>query len=467
MLPNQQQIKANLPPGDRYQPPVDIAFADFLLNGNNGDLSNFEAIRLYRKVMPFFNAVHTRAQAFSNIPIRVKNKRTNEFVDDHPALELLAHPNADVTQEEFLVQLSSFYDITGDAFLAVTGMLNRPPIEIATLPPQRFTFRRPNGFSLLFVPRMMVYTDADFGLIEFKQEQNLFGEGEIRFTNKEFGEKECWHIRSFNPLRSFTNFWGMSRAQPALLEMQQFVEGNNNNLSMLARGTRLSMVWINNRDQELTDKQWDRMQEEAQKYAGAQNAGGTPILDGMDAKSFQATNRDMEYSKLQQSMLERISSIFAVPLPLLLSQSMTLNNLETAMFQLYDRSVLPLATTIYSELTRFLMPRYENSEDMVFTYNPNDIEPLRERAIETAKTASQTGIFTDNELREMTGEEELGPEGDVIYKPANLIPIDGSDDDPNLEKTLRRMLEEKVDMAGERVYSDDDIDQLIELQAAA
>jgi len=181
-----------------------MSFPEFLMGNGNGDLSSFAAIMLYMDAMPLFNAIAMRSQAFAQIPIRVWDKAKQEFINDHAALDLLAKPNADVSQMEFLEAYSSFYDITGNSFLLATGRLTKPPLELMTVPPQSVTFGVGNRFGILHVPDTIRVTTFGGG-------QNLFEAEDtpdmgIRFTDGL--DKELWHSRTFNPLRSSTNFWG-------------------------------------------------------------------------------------------------------------------------------------------------------------------------------------------------------------------------------------------------------------------
>ncbi len=433
------------------------SFFDFLSVGANNDLADFVAIQMYMDAMPFFNAVDMRARNFAAIPIRVWDKSKAEFLDDHPVLELLQNPNADTTQLEFLYQYASYFDITGDTYLFAGGRVNAPPLELATVPPQRTTFGFGNKFGILHVPDTITISTAGQGSSVFEATEV---EGMIRFYERE--DRELWHTRQFNPLRSSSNFRGMSRAKPIFLEIQQYLSGNNTNWSMLKRGTRLSMAWVNNRGEALTETQWNRMQEEAQKYAGDLNAGGTPILDGMDVKTIQQTNREMEFKDLQEAMLSRISTVYGIPLALLLDKSMTLNNLETSMLQLFDNAVIPLTNYLYAEMTQFLLRRYPDSENLEFRFNEGDITALRVRIIETAERQSKIGVNTIDEIRTIIGDEALATGGDVVLVPANMIPVgdDGFTDDnlqrPTASKFSELMRDVKND-DGSRRYSDLDI----------
>jgi len=445
---------------NQFFPNSGASFPEFLLRGGNADLSAFAAIELYSDVMPLFNAISMRSDGFSGIQPRLWDKKKMQFVDGE-VLELIKTPNADISQCEFLEQNSSFYDITGDNFLLATGRVENPPIELAVVPPQSVEFgSTSNKFGILHVPDKININTAHGQRVVFRAiEDPKLG---LRFINDE-RDKELWHMRTFNPVRSSSRFRGLSKAKPIWRELQQYASGNTNNLSILKRGTRLSMAWVNNRGEELTETQWGRLQEEAQKYAGDINAGGTPILDGMDVKPIQATNRDMEFKDLQEAMFSRISTIYRIPLSLLLPKSMTLNNLQTAMLHLFDGAILPLTTRIYSEFTRFLLPRYKGMENIEFRFNENDIEALRLRMIETAKTQAVAQVNTTNEIRTILGYEALENNGDTVLVDSNKVPL-GSDaftgdnlTAPGSSSKFIELMKNVKDSGGNQKYSDEEI----------
>ncbi len=397
-----------------------VSFPQYLYGQGLDELAAAAAIALYKQAMPLFNAVDIRATALSMIPIRLFDKSKKEFVESHPVLDLLAQPNLDVSQIEFMYAISSFYDITGENFIVATGRTSAPPLELISVSPAFVGFgEHDDRFGLLNIPRSIKVQSA------FGAEKSYLAEDDqrrLRFINRA-GDQEIYHMKAFNPLKSAGNYHGLSKAEPLWLELQQYIAGNTTNLSMLKRGTRLSMAWINTSEKELTAVQWERMQQEAQKYSGDRNAGGTPVLDGMDVKAIQQTNRDMEFGKLQDAMLSRTSNTFDVPLALLLDGSMTMNNLETAILHLYDMAVLPQAIRIYDELSRFLLPRYKGTENMELRFNENEIPAIRARLIETARQQKDIGVNTTNEIRKLIGDESIEGEGDVVLVPSQLIPL--------------------------------------------
>ena len=406
------------------------SFADFLHGKGEADLAAYAALRMYAEAMPLFNAIDIRARNYAAVPRRLFDTRKEEFVDEHPLLDLLKAPNADMSGNELQYAFSSYFDATGNAYMVATGRVEKPPLEISVVPSQNITFGQGSErFGMLHVPANLWLTRSTTGGLEQFFAEEVRGQGSqstIRYYNKA-RDAELWHVRQFNPFRSIGRFAGMSRAQPIWLEVQQYLSGNISNLSLLKRGTKLSLAWVNNRGEELTDKQWLRIQAEAEKYAGAHNAGGTPVLDGMDIKEIQAKNRDMEFRDLQTDMLARISTIYGIPLAILLDKAMTLDNMKTAGLQLWDNALTPLVGTLQSELSRFLLNRYPRTEDLELRMNEGDIPALRTRVLDNADVQNKLGVNTVDEIRTSIGDEPLAKGGDVILVPTSVTPYTGED----------------------------------------
>lgn len=392
-----------------------VSFYDCLYNGGgiySQDLSIIHTLNLYSSVSPFYLAVDKIARAVSEIQMKVKDTNSDEFVD-HDVLELLSHPNATMSACEFMYELSTYFSVTGNAFMVSTGRPGVPPLELWSIQPQRITPQygvvdevspAPSRYQMNSTLQNAIFFDED----EIKDGQF----STIRYFNESKGE--LWHVKQLNPFLNVNNFYGMSKARPLMLELEQYVSGNVNNLSLLKRGARPSTAWVNNRGEELTETQYERILEEAAKYSGDQNAGGTPILDGMDIKEMSQNNRDMQFKELQDNMKADIYNIYGVPLALMSENVMTLNNLETAQIQFYDNAVIPQIDYLTTELTRFLMYRYKNSENLIITYAPSDIEVLRPRTLDNATKLNSLNVNTMNEIRTVLGEQELEEGGDVI-----------------------------------------------------
>lgn len=426
---------------------VNGSFAEFLIAEGLTPLAAYEAIRLYSQCLPYFRAVDLRASGVSSLKLKIWDKKSESFLtQEHEVLELLNKPNADIDQTEFLYAYSSFIDITGNSYLSTNGFPGRPPLEIHTVNPVQVSATPSTQDGTAGYAGRYEDSDPFAGNAVYNLDDKS---GRFRYIRSD-GDGEFWHVRHFNPLRNGNHLYGQSPAQPIWLEIQQYIEGNSTNYHGLKQGIRPSGVFVNTMGKPLTETQWSRLQEAAAKYSGAKGTGKAFAADGVDFKPAQITNREMEYRGLQQDMLERISYRYGIPLVILTNAAATYNNLATGRYMLYDGSILPHANKLFSDMTNFLMPFYKNSEDFVITYDRSEIDELRLRAFEEAKTMKDIEVFSDNEIRTTTGYEERDG-GDEIYKRNNLVVIGqdtdtrGNDNDPptNAGKFVELLLQTK------------------------
>ena len=129
-------------------------------------------------------------------------------------------------------------------------------------------------------------------------------------------------------------------------------------------------------------------------------------------------------SKLDEIAGQAIFFRYKIPLALVTVTASTFNNLATGNEMLYDNAVLPLADKIFSGLTRFLLPRFNIPIGSAkITFDPESLQPLKERRLKELEQRKKIGIETTNELRESMSNRDDVEGGDVLYQPATLIPI--------------------------------------------
>ncbi len=401
------------------------SFYSFLAGAGYGDIRALETIRWYKRCMPFFRAVEMRAEAFSSIPIKVREKTTKKYVDSHPILELLGDagkPNPQESIIDFKKAYSTWRDMTGESFLVATGFKGSEPLTVSNAKVQDMTIGTTNSrISGMFeVPGTYSWNTTYF-TEKFFIDPVVFG-GSFRWWNRD-DDKEIWQSGDFNPTAGSANFRGLSKASPISYEIQQYIEGNVNNLSVLSRGARPSVAWVSQLDEPMTDDQYKRWKEQVMSYEGAVNAGKQVLVDAVEPKVISTTNKDMEFSELKKSVRTDIFVQYAIPLALVSPEQMTLDNLKTSSIQLFDLSVLPHTDNLLDQMTQFLMPRYPNSENLELSYNPLDIEPLKERAINQTSELGKMMILTDNELRTRIGYEEVEG-GNSVWKSTATAPAE-------------------------------------------
>lgn len=448
------------------------SFGSYLISAGNYDLASFEALRLFYLCKPYYHAVTKRSYAFSAIEPRVWDVKQKEFVDDHPVINRLKHPNPFQSYEAWACELSEYFDVVGNSFVLATGRISAEPLELYVERPQNIDLEEGDQ-TFYFADKIRVSRrlKEDTFLLDIVRQD---GVRTARYFNGR--DAEIWQIREPNLSYYRAGLWGVARSQAIWLEIQQFIESNVNNLSILQKGGRPSMIWKWLHDQPMTDSQFQRARHELKKYEGALNAGRQVISDNIEPVPVGMTQKDMQFSENRSTVMEDIYSIYDVPLALISSKSMTLDNLKTSELLFWNDSVLPLASQLFGELTRFLLPRYgdfqnRKPQDLKITFNPFDISVLEQAKIRQTADLAKIGILTDNELRADIGFE--GYEGgDVIFKPVNLLPA-GTDNDTsnNLTEPLTKSSEfldklmnlRRVD--GSKVFDEAELDNYQEGKA--
>lgn len=437
-------------------------FSDFLLSQGFGSLNAALAVRYYSIASPLASAIDKIAEPFSEIEPIVQNDKTKEVFPDHPVLKLLKNPNPMDSTENFQMKLAAWFVINGEVFLTATGPVNREPLELfvdsavsASLSPAKDGFLGQIQFGLSTDSQIYTRSEMDLG-------------GSFRYYNRG-DDAEAWQIARFNARQTNGVFRGGSKLQAIMPEIEQYIEASTHNLSILLRGARPSGVFTS--PEPLTDEQREALKEGIDNwFSGSANAGRPILLDGggVDGKGgmkytdVMMTNRDMDFLKLKENVTEMIFTRLDIPLALVSTKSMTLDNLKVAKLGLYDDAVIPLTNRLYGELTQMLMPRYKNSEGLIITFNPTTIPALETRRTENIKLRKEIGANTINEMRKLLGDDELAEGGDEVLQPINLIPIgaDPFNQRDSSEKQVseyERLLKQQVDSEGKQKFTDKEI----------
>lgn len=427
--------KKSVEPTGRKDVMLPDSFINFLFDNGHNDLADTLSIDLYSNVGPLATGINKIADAFAGLVPIVWDNKAEKFINDHPVLELLEHPNADQTKTEFLKRMAAFFLITGDSFILGTGQVNKPPLEIWSRSPATVNILQDqNGF-----PGKMDITTST-GAFSFARNDV---DGRWRFY--EGNLRELWHIKTFNPNAEALR--GQSLLTPVFQDIEQFRFSSTHNLSLLKRGARPSGVFL--APEGLTDDQYTRLKEQVDRfYTGANNTGRPLLVEGggekgIDYKDMMQSARDMDFLKLKENVTVTIYNHLGIPLPLVQHNAQTFDNMAAAKLQLYQDTVLPFADRQFRELTLFLMPRYKGSENQIITYDRSKIEALDLAIGESLTLRSKLGIHTINELRTLDNFERLPEGGDDVLRPANELPVarDGFTADQSDKPTRKKFFE--------------------------
>jgi len=410
------------------------SFVDYLLGKHRYDLAAYVAIQYFCIVAPVDNSIERSLKNISNIPLLIQDTKEDKFVEGHPLEQLLSKPNFDDTASQFMRAFTAFYLITGDSYVIVNSMdINSEPRSLFVIPPQNVQINQgTNGEIISYevnqATKPIVYSATP-------SIQNG-----IRYiaTLPNGITSEVYHALTFNPLSAYYNIKGRSPLTSIFYELEEYIATNTHNLSRLKRGTTLDGLFKT--EDKLTDDQYTALKAHIEEYWGGEHNAGRPFLleGGLEFQANPRENKDMDYSKMRRDLKEIIYNHFSVPLPLVSPETMTLANMEAAILRFYDENVIPLLDILLADLTKFLMSRYKNSENLRIWYNQDTISALEPRRLEQLKARKELGIYTINELRIMAGYPPIDG-GQNIYGLLTQVPIAV---DPNDEFTTGTELQQ-------------------------
>lgn len=391
------------------------SFLEFALTGG-GRVSAYQAMQFYRDNSSIATAVDWIAGSFEQIQpvLQIEN---GSFVNDHEVIKLLKRPNGFQTWQEFGGMLSRHYLLKHDSYIAALGNINRPPIEIHAVKPLNVSTVEDtrDGFPGFYIIPGGA-GKGNYGRDDSIKKGARFYDGPL---------KELYHIMGFSSRSN--NIEGDSPLEAAALEAKQQIDGRVHNLKMLRNGGRLSLLVSFKDDTRIDDDEHkERVKRINEGWAGPENAGKIAVVSGaeIDVKELGTTNKDMDYVKLDQAAAFAIYMRYNIPLPLVSVKASTFNNMRTAILLLYDIAILPLADIIFAGASKMLLPRHGLDPGKVrITYNPDSITALMERRLEELEKRKKINIETPNELRSFLPDREPVEGGDVLYQPANLVPV--------------------------------------------
>ncbi|MDH3325162.1 MAG: phage portal protein [Gammaproteobacteria bacterium] len=385
--------------------------SSFLSAGYSGATAA-SALRIYSTSSAVFIPVDLISEAFSSIdPVIEIN---GEIIDIHPALDRLKQPNPFSTKKQLFKALAVEKLVTGECFPVAVGNPNRPPLELYAISPTNTNPVQgvdgaPQSYQVTGQTLTGVYN-------------RVSDKSRVRFIAD--GLKEVQHIRGYSVKNN-----SLMRADSPLIaasqEARQHILGNNHNINILEKGGRVSLVFHfeDDMDEDMFENTRARVRSQ---YGGTQGeAIGVTAGPKMDIKNIGATNLDMDFLNLHESARNACAQTYHVPLALMTVDAATLDNYKQAITSLYDWAVLPLADSLFAGLTQLLLPRYDlDILNAKITYDKKKITALTARTLEELAARVALNLETDNELRPMLGREQIGSIGDVIRKPANMIPVD-------------------------------------------
>lgn len=372
-----------------------------------------KAMEYYRTNSAVATAVDMIATKVEQITPVLDIKGSSDIITKHPVLDLLECPNPFETRERFIGSYVRHYLLKHDAYLAMLGNINRPPLELYAPKLQNVYVTMANDYRPALY-NVAVGTGSGAYMRDEQDRRMRYVDGPL---------KEFYHLMGFSSRSDDTQ--GDSPLEAAALEARQLIKGKYHNLKLLDNGGRLSLVVSFNEPEGITDDEHRaRKRKINEDLSGPDNAGGIAVISGTETKieELGTSNKDMDFAELDSLASQAIYLRYGVPLPLVSLDASTYNNIENALFDFYENTILPVTNTIFTSLTKSLLPRY-GIDDMTISYDPESINILIRQKLKEIKERREINVETINELRALLPGRESLENCDTLYQPATLVPV--------------------------------------------
>jgi HK97 family phage portal protein len=392
-----------------------------------GGVSPALSRKIYELSDSFQTACNLIARAFCEISPVLIDTKTNDILaapEEHRLLKLLYNPCYGMSMHNFLFELMISYLTAGETYPEIIGNTKFEPGELSVIPAYKTTLTEDVAGDLqsITVHRHNIVLNRYNRYADTKRRSYVYRTPD--------GLRETINIHSIVKMGTVR---GLSCTECIINQINTKQNGARHNNALLANGARPSALISSSSGEEAANcfgsqESYESFVTEVKTCFSGERAG-TPIVSPapLNYQNMMITARDMDYINLINTSRNEIYSVLDIPLPLINTGSMTLNNYENAITALYDIAILPRANFLYDQLGRFLLPRYKDGDRYRLGIDERKIPALKKRALERALMMGQAYVFSDNEIRHEAAYESAGEEGDLIYKPSSLIAV-GDDD---------------------------------------
>ncbi len=399
--------------------------------GESINVSAREAYDMSQRNADIGDAVNRISKTISQMIILMQDEE-GEIIYNDPMLDIINYPGETRRKSQVFYELTESYLLTNEAWVVARGNINRAPLAIVPIKPFQVSiiFNFSDGMP------QTIMTESPFDRRTYERQ---IIKGKFRYIDSR-------GLNEIIPIIGATNnidFWrGRSPLGKLYYDALMSTDGKRHNTSMLQNGMRTSAV-ISPKGNTSSGvaKEWnDDAISKIQKYIrsfhqGAGNAGSALILGSQaDVQGLTQNNKDADFLGLLKITKEDIYSAYQIPLPLILSDAMTLNNYTVALRAFFTDAVFPVFDYIADGLYDGLSPRYNVYPNYRLTFSEIDIRGMRQILIENMKQLKDTEAVSINEIRS-TGGFDADDDGDDILVTANKVPLSALGEGPSFSSS--------------------------------
>lgn len=343
---------------------------------------------IYRTNPWVYAVINKRANAIAKLSVQVwdENGGTRVLDPDCPYGKLMKDPCAGFMDPfSFWHWVTTFYDIYGEAYLAIFRRKNGEPAILFPMHPTRTALKRnpdTGEYTYLFQGGPMSNGD---GLVQFPQEDVVA----FKTTNPVHVER------------------GLSKLEPLRSSVMNEDSIRNAMSAMWKNGLRPSVLLES--DKRLGDDAKKNLQRGFQAlHAGSSNTGKAMVLEqGVTAKQFQLSAVEMEVIKTMQITREEICSVYDIaPTMVGILDHATYSNISEQMRAFYRDTMAPVIEFFESVMDTVVGSQFGSYKSTKRVMRFAVDEQLRgdyEKRAESVNHLIQSGIATPNEGRAIMG----------------------------------------------------------------
>ncbi len=398
----------------------------YLRTGDVTARTSSGALSLYRQSSAVSIVINKIARQIKQLRPVILLNDGNDMETSHDILDLLDNPAPEWSRTRFMETLAVNYLATSEAFVWCAGNIRNAPLEMVPISSDKITVNETSND----IPVSYAIYNGPYKGVFKRMEQRVNGKRVVRYIDAS-NMAELLVIRGVDT-QSTSGLKPQSKLRPIQDEINQVLKANKHNLSMLANGGRLSLVFtLKGAGQDEFEDAQQRLKEQ---YRGADAAGTISVISAEDTKveEFGITPKDMDFEAMQKTAILRVAQEFDIPGILVNNDNSTFNNMDTARELMWDDAIFPVVTSVYEGLEDFLLMRFGISDkDADLWFDESKVPALRMRRVEEVKARREANVETIDELRTVLGLDEYGDGGDKIYEAATKVPLGtGFDSDP-------------------------------------
>lgn len=332
---------------------------------------------------------------------RISGSSGGEKIDEvpnHPLLDLLAQVNPFTTKFTMLDLTQTYKELLGNAYwYKVRGENSKKILELWALRP-------------------------DWVTIEGGEEE-FIEHYEYRLPNgqvQQFMPQDIVHFKETNPKSSF---YGLPRVKPLMNIIRTAIYAERWNMNFFGNSAVPDTLLITKT--KMTEPQKKEFRERwEEKYSGYKNAHRLGILDGeVEIKPLSTSAKDMDFTKLDSGMTEKILAAFGVPKSILGMQGMNRAEAEAQIYTFLSETIEPKVRQMVETLNEFLVPEFGDNLYLDF----EDPTPEnREAIVKEYESALRSNWLLINEVRDKEGLLPIKGGWD-FYLPLTMMPAGGSE----------------------------------------